>query len=77
MSKHVVAELNLHRLIPPEETATILGVTPGTLSVWRSTGRYGLPFVKSGGRVMYRIEDLRAFIESRTYNGHSGAPAKV
>ncbi|MBT2988020.1 MAG: helix-turn-helix domain-containing protein [Candidatus Thiodiazotropha sp. (ex Ctena orbiculata)] len=56
----------LHPLIPPTKTAETLGVSPGTLQVWRSTGRYNLPFVKVGGRVMYRPDDVQAFIERRT-----------
>jgi excisionase family DNA binding protein len=56
----------LNYLISPEETAEILGVKEGTLTVWRSTGRYRLPFVKVGRRVKYRQEDVLAFIEQRT-----------
>ena len=58
---------------PPTElvndiaAARYLGVSAGTLSVWRSTGRYPLPFVKVGRRVRYRIGDLLAFTESRTH----------
>jgi excisionase family DNA binding protein len=53
-------------LITPAEAAQLLGVTPGTLAVWRSTGRYALAFVKIGARVKYRREDLAAFITQRT-----------
>jgi excisionase family DNA binding protein len=56
------------RLVGPEEAAKLLGVSPGTLSVWRTTGRYNLPYVKIGQKVKYKIEDLRAFIERRTRN---------
>jgi len=45
--------------------AEILGVSPGTLSVWRSTGRYNLPFVKIGRKVRYRRADLLAWLERR------------
>ena len=57
---------NQHRLATPEEAAEILGVSTGTLSVWRSVGRYNLPFVKIGSRVRYRLRDLDAFIERCT-----------
>ena len=53
-------------LITPDETAAILGVSPGTMMVWRSTGRWNLPFVKVGGRVMYNPNDIQAFIKDRT-----------
>ena len=46
--------------------ADLLDVTPGTLSVWRSTGRYNLPFVKIGRKVRYRRADLLAWLERRT-----------
>ncbi len=53
-------------LVDDKAASTYLGVTAGTLSVWRSTGRYPLPFVKVGRSVRYRIGDLLAFVESRT-----------
>jgi excisionase family DNA binding protein len=49
-----------------QQAATLLHVTPGTLSVWRCTGRYSLPFVKVGRNVRYRLSDLNAWLESRT-----------
>ena len=51
----------------PEETASILGVTAGTLAVWRCTKRYCLPFVKIGRKIFYRSEDVQSFVESRTF----------
>lgn len=53
-------------LLDDDDAAAALDTTPGTLSVWRSTGRYKLPFVKIGRKVRYRVGDLRAFIERRT-----------
>ncbi|MGY0218373.1 helix-turn-helix domain-containing protein [Endozoicomonadaceae bacterium StTr2] len=53
-------------LLTPKQTAKVLLVTEGTLSVWRSTGRYQLPFVKVGRWVRYRWSDVLAFIERRT-----------
>ena len=58
----------LPRLVGPKEAAKILGISPGTLSVWRTIGRYNLPFVKIGQRVRYSLDDLKAFIERRTRN---------
>jgi hypothetical protein len=52
-------------LLTPEQAAGILGVTAGTLNVWRATRRYPLAFVKVGRKVMYRIQDLENFVESR------------
>ncbi len=53
-------------LVDDKAAAEILDTTPGTLSVWRSTGRYALPFVKVGRKVRYRISDLEEWIEKRT-----------
>jgi hypothetical protein len=51
-------------LLTPIQTAEILGVTIGTLAVWRCTARYPLPFVKIGRRVKYRQNDVNNFIEN-------------
>jgi excisionase family DNA binding protein len=53
-------------LVDEREAAEILDVSPGTLSVWRSTGRYALPFVKVGRKVRYSRSGLNAWLESRT-----------
>ena len=52
-------------LLSESQAADLLQVSPGTLSVWRSTGRYGLPFLKIGARVRYRRGDLQAWLDSR------------
>lgn len=59
------------QLLDEAQTADCVGVKAATLSVWRSTGRYALPYVKSGRLVRYRAGDIRAFLESRTRN-HTG-----
>jgi hypothetical protein len=48
------------------ETANILGIVPGTLSIWRCTKRYNLPYVKVGARVYYKGSDVKKFIADRT-----------
>ena len=53
-------------LLTEQEAAEFLGVAPGTLSVWRSTGRYSVPFVKVGHLVRYRPLDVEKWLESRT-----------
>lgn len=49
-----------------EQAAEYLGFRPQTLSVWATTGRYDLPFVRVGRSVRYRLSDLDAFIAART-----------
>ena len=53
-------------LLDEKKAAEVLDVEPGTLSVWRSTGRYKIPFLKIGSKVRYRRSDLEAWLESRT-----------
>ncbi len=60
-------------LIDEKQAAEHLTVSPGTLSVWRSTCRYNLPFVKVGRAVRYRIADLDAWLATRARD--SGATA--
>jgi hypothetical protein len=54
-------------LLTDEEAAKILDVTCGTLQVWRSTGRYKLPFVKVGRNVRYMKSNLINWIQERTH----------
>ena len=56
----------LNGLLDGKQAASILNVSPGTLSVWRSTGRYSLPFVKVGRSVRYRLSDLESWLDGRT-----------
>jgi excisionase family DNA binding protein len=60
-------------LLDEKQAAEHLTVSPGTLSVWRSTGRYNLPFVKVGRMVRYRLSDLDAWLDARAHE--SGATA--
>jgi predicted site-specific integrase-resolvase len=53
-------------LLDEKAAADFLQLAPGTLSVWRSTGRYKVPFVKVGHLVRYRRADLETWLESRT-----------
>ena len=53
-------------LLTPSEAAEYIGVATNTLSVWRCTGRYNIPFIKSGRLVKYRKSALDAFLERRT-----------
>lgn len=53
-------------LLTENETAERLGLSPHTLTVWRSTRRYDLPFIKLGRSVRYAEDAIERFIESRT-----------
>jgi excisionase family DNA binding protein len=54
------------KLLTSAEVAELLGVSIGSLAVWRCTQRYPLAFVKVGRSVRYRIEDVEAFVAART-----------
>ena len=56
----------LQPLLTPSQVADILGVTIGTLAIWRCTGRYPLRWVKCGRLVRYRECDVLQFIEHNT-----------
>lgn len=62
---------DLPALVEDKQAAKVLGVKQNTLAVWRSTGRYRLPFVKVGRMVRYRVSDLAEFMARRTV-GHTG-----
>jgi hypothetical protein len=54
-------------LLTSEEAANVLGLKNAhTLSVWRTTKRYPLPYIKVGRMVRYRIDDLKTFLQQRT-----------
>lgn len=53
-------------LLTEAEASQLLGMAPGTLSVWRSTGRHELPFVKVGRSVRYSRKALDAWLQART-----------
>ena len=52
-------------LLDEKAAAAVIDVAPGTMSVWRSTGRYSLPFIKVGRNVRYRRSDLIAWLDKR------------
>jgi predicted DNA-binding transcriptional regulator AlpA len=69
------------RLLDSVQTAAILGVTPGTLKVWRHKGR-GPSFIKLGNSpqsaVAYDEADVRAFIQRRKFASTSAySPAAL
>ncbi len=59
-------EMKYDDLVNEKIAAEMLGVTAATMQVWRSTARYGIPYIKVGRLVRYRISDLEAWLVSRT-----------
>ena len=66
MTKIEKKETETNKLLTRRQVADMLGISHGTLMVWRSTGRYDLAYVKVGRRVMYQLSEVNRFIESRT-----------
>ena len=55
------------KILSENEIAERIGSPPRTLQRWRATGE-GPPYVRLGPRrIGYRVEDVSAWLESRTY----------
>jgi len=59
-------------LFTRREAAAYLGLKPQTLAVWAVTGRYGLPMVRVGRSVRYRVTDLERWLTARTVGAVDG-----
>lgn len=57
---------NTHELLTENEASAFMRLTK--LSLWRWRKRGELPFIKIGGKMLYRKSDLIAFLEARTHN---------
>lgn len=68
----VLDEMADGELLDDKQAAEILRTKPATLCIWRTTGRYNLPYVKIGRLVRYRAGDLKKFIERRV-QVHTGS----
>jgi excisionase family DNA binding protein len=68
--------MSVTELLSESEAAVYLGLKPGTLSVWRSTKRYDLSYVKVGRLVRYRKVDLDRWLQARTVASFEGASEK-
>jgi excisionase family DNA binding protein len=51
--------------LDPVAAADALGVSVKTLALWRSTGRYALPYYKIGRKIRYKRADLQTWVEAR------------
>lgn len=54
------------------ELAARWNISHRTLERWRGTGE-GPKFIKLGGRVIYRLEDVEAYEAEQTYQATPGA----
>lgn len=58
----------LDELLRPAQAAALLQLAVRTLANDRSSGRLGIPFVRLGGGIRYRRQDLAAWVSSRVVN---------
>ncbi len=56
---------NLNRLLTDEELAKFLKISPGTLRHYRYSGSVKIPYIRVGGSIRYRIEDVLAYLDSK------------
>ena len=57
--------------------ADYVGVAQQTLALWRSAGRYSLPYSKIGRKIYYSRADLDAWLSRRTGTSTAGIRAAV
>lgn len=60
-------------LYTTKQAAARLDVSENTLTVWRCTKRYNLPYLKIGRNVRYTGEALDKFLKSRTVGAETEA----
>lgn len=58
-----------HDRVTADDAAKFLGISKGTLAIWRCSKRHSIPFYKIGKNVFYKISDLEAFVESTRIPG--------
>lgn len=56
------------KLLDTKQAAEYLGVTTGTLAVWRTNKTYLLPYLKVGGLIRYKQEEIDKWLDRRTKN---------
>lgn len=61
----------MNQLANNSAAANHIGIATATLQYWHTTGAQKIPFIKVGGRVMYRIPDLDKWLDDHTFS-HTG-----
>jgi len=60
------------KFLTPEQAAQVFKISHKTLAKWRCTGENNLPFTKIGGRILYRLADLEAYVDKHSHNVEKG-----
>jgi excisionase family DNA binding protein len=58
-------------LLTSKEASAYLRLAERTLTVWRCTGKVSIPYIKIGGKVLYKKSDLTSFIESNLHSSEA------
>ncbi|WP_340676858.1 helix-turn-helix domain-containing protein [Paraglaciecola sp.] len=58
---------SVDNLLTPLQVAEILGVSSGTLAVWRSNGTCQIPYIKIGRCVRYKRNVVERFLEQQEH----------
>jgi excisionase family DNA binding protein len=54
-----------NELLTTAQVAEILGLSEGTLTTWRCTKRYDVPYLKLGRHVRYKRGDVETWVRSQ------------
>jgi excisionase family DNA binding protein len=69
MRNSSIQEHGISPLLDTKQAAQALNVDDQTLRNKRSKGTLDLPFVRVGGAIRYRLEDIKAFIARHSEGG--------
>jgi len=63
MPSHTPPSITPPLAVAPLQAANLLGSTESSLEKDRAIGHLGIPYVKAGKRVIYRLSDLHEWLE--------------
>jgi excisionase family DNA binding protein len=58
---------SVDNLLTPLQVAELLGVSSGTLAVWRSNGTCQIPYIKIGRCVRYKRSVIERFLDQQEH----------
>jgi excisionase family DNA binding protein len=58
---------SVDNLLTPLQVAELLGVSSGTLAVWRSNGTCQIPYIKIGRCVRYKRSVIEWFLDQQEH----------
>lgn len=65
MPDHITQTTTEPLAVDTQTAASLLDSSGASLEKDRATGHMGVPYVKAGRRVIYRLSDLDAWLDSR------------